>query len=376
MNRNISRTGDTALLRAIASSTLGTLIATASGSTLVGKAAGGDFAIAYTSAVTLTASGLPAEITTLDSDDILAIIQYDSSGNFQHIFTRDTNTMTVAANVITVHGAAFDATDSFVVYTNYPAAGGASAGAASASSSIEPDVKIGTQQGTVTFTSSSTLTLGGSYPAITNDAQILYIKVIPAAAEGATVYINGDGIHKITHSGGVISIVGATPFVTGDQYEIGISTVPTGHDVANDAIKTEELTPAKTNYTNSETLVSEVDQATATTNRYIFDVSDSGYRFWSLHYKVFADTADDDTTITLWGTNNDAADDTADTDWIDITNDLIGAATLNVVNTTVEDFILYDVPCPFTRVMVKIVYTYTGGGAVNSSTDMYLVRMN
>ena len=164
-----------------------------------------------------------------------------------------------------------------------------------ASASPNADFKIGTYGGTVTFLSSSSLTLGGAYPTISNDAQILYVTVIPSSGT-PSMYINGDGTHKLTHSAGVITLVGATPFASGDQYEVGLSAAPIGADLANNAIMTEELSPAKTKFTNSETLVSEVDQATATTNRYIFDVSDSGYRFWSLHYKIFADTADDDTT--------------------------------------------------------------------------------
>ena len=128
MAQKQSRSRDSNLLRAIAKNTLSTLLATTAGNVLTGKPANGDFTTAYTSATTITAGGLPAAIPALADEDINAIVQYDVDGNFENIFTKDVNTMTVAANVITVHGAKFTATDTFIVYTNYSTSSSGSVG--------------------------------------------------------------------------------------------------------------------------------------------------------------------------------------------------------------------------------------------------------
>ena len=86
---------------------------------LVGKSSGGDFTTAYTSATTITCSNLPNYHSTLTNEDIVSVVQIDNSGNAT-VYGRDDQAITVSGNVITISGASFSATDSFVVYTNIP----------------------------------------------------------------------------------------------------------------------------------------------------------------------------------------------------------------------------------------------------------------
>ena len=89
----------------------------------VGKASGtnGDFTTAYASGTTITASSLPSGVSALNDDDIVSIVQINSSGEVQNTYSRDDVTITTSGTdptTITVTGATFGATDSFIVYTN------------------------------------------------------------------------------------------------------------------------------------------------------------------------------------------------------------------------------------------------------------------
>jgi hypothetical protein len=260
MKRQNTHNTANAINRVQASAMVSNVLANLSTGKLIGKAAGGDFVVTYNTPNSLSCTNFPAAIVALSADDIVAVVQYDTSGNLTGLYGRSTNTMAVAAGVLTVYGATFVNTDTFIVYTNYAAAGSSSSGGASAG--VDADVKIGTQTGTVTFATDSTVTLGGSYPAITNDNQLIYIRVTPAVGDSA-IYVNGDGTHTLRHAGGTVTITGATPFVAGDQYEIGISAVPTGADMALDVIKIIEQSPLYARYTSQQQLIAAPQDLTA-----------------------------------------------------------------------------------------------------------------
>ena len=84
---------------------------------LVGKVSGGDFATVYTDADSITVSSLPVSHPTLIGDDVVAVAQIDSLGLLIKIWDRH-YAMEVTAGVLTVTNATFEATDTFVVYTN------------------------------------------------------------------------------------------------------------------------------------------------------------------------------------------------------------------------------------------------------------------
>jgi hypothetical protein len=92
---------------------------------IIGKESGtnADFTTAYAGATTLTCSSLPSGVTAIKADDIVSIVQVATAGSVTNTYTRDDVTITTAGTdptTITVTGAAFVATDSFIVYTNIP----------------------------------------------------------------------------------------------------------------------------------------------------------------------------------------------------------------------------------------------------------------
>lgn len=93
----------------------------------IGKDGGtnADFAVAYTSGTTITLSSLPDDVTAFTADDIVSITQIATDGSVTETYTRDDAIMTMAGDVITVGGASFVATDTFVINTNVskPSAG-------------------------------------------------------------------------------------------------------------------------------------------------------------------------------------------------------------------------------------------------------------
>ena len=85
---------------------------------LIGKSGGGDFTTAYASATTITIGAMPFTHTFI-ADDIVSVQQISTAGAVLNTYTRDDKTMAVAGGtVLTVTGATFGATDSFVIYSN------------------------------------------------------------------------------------------------------------------------------------------------------------------------------------------------------------------------------------------------------------------
>lgn len=89
------------------------------GSMLIGKSGGGDFTTAYADSATITIGTMPYTHTFI-ADDILSVQQIATDGSVTNTFTRDDIAMTVTSSVLTIVGAAFINTDTFVVYTNIP----------------------------------------------------------------------------------------------------------------------------------------------------------------------------------------------------------------------------------------------------------------
>jgi len=90
---------------------------------LVGKASGtnADFTTAYASATTITLSNLPSGINKIVADDIVSIQQIATDGSVTNTYTRDDITLTASGTdptTLTISGASFINTDTFVVYTN------------------------------------------------------------------------------------------------------------------------------------------------------------------------------------------------------------------------------------------------------------------
>ena len=255
---------------------------------LIGKASGGDFTTAWGSAEVIDCTGLPASYhPNLSADDIVTIVQINDAGEVVETYSRDDAAMTVATNSITVVGAAFLNTDTFVLYTNIERyfdsinlemvdgqdvdVGVGNAGLGTLRMSIADDdtnltallaallakVSAGNevthrspQHFNAEWTSGDTLTLSGSVPTITNNAQIVKIVQIKADNTSA-VWTQGENC-TLTHAGGVITIHGESPFVTGDDYAVCLSIMQHALDTTQDVIKGSEQSPAKEWYTDFE----------------------------------------------------------------------------------------------------------------------------
>ncbi len=89
----------------------------------VGKASGtnADFITAYASGTTFTCATLPSGVSSIEADDIVSITQVATGGGVTETYTRDDAVITSGGtdpSTITVTGATFAASDTFVVYTN------------------------------------------------------------------------------------------------------------------------------------------------------------------------------------------------------------------------------------------------------------------
>lgn len=112
---------------------------------------------------------------------------------------------------------------------------------------------------TATYTSNVTITLSGVPITITDNSQIKYIMMVPAAGQ-AKIFVNGSGGVTIAHAANILTISGAgTPFTAGDVYEIGINGPTKAYDLSIDAKKTISLVNVWNRYTDPETLVTAQD---------------------------------------------------------------------------------------------------------------------
>lgn len=90
---------------------------------LIGKATGtnGDFTTAYSTGTSITLSSLPTGVSAIKADDVISVMQISSTGNVTKTYTRDDAIMTATGTdptTLTITGATFSNTDTFVVYTN------------------------------------------------------------------------------------------------------------------------------------------------------------------------------------------------------------------------------------------------------------------
>lgn len=88
----------------------------------VGKSLGTqtDFGVTFLAPTTLTLSAYPNNIAAFTNSDIEWVRQINLGGQVVATYRRDEATITLAANVLTIAGAVFGATDNFVVMTNVP----------------------------------------------------------------------------------------------------------------------------------------------------------------------------------------------------------------------------------------------------------------
>jgi len=267
----------------------------------VGKASGtnADFTTAYTSATTITLSNFPIGVSAFVADDIVSVEQYATDGSQTARYTRDDAAFTMSSDVLTVAGASFVNTDTFVVYTN--------ARAQSLSESVPSAEFKSPSDFTATYTSSTTLTLAG-VPYTATSPEIAYIKIIPTGGTLAKVFQNGINGVTLTISSNVITIDGAgTPFASGDAYEVGLNGQHKSYDSSLDVTKTIDQSPLWSRYSDAETLVTAQD-LTAAYADFGSEIDMQGYTH--LRIAIVADANDsEDVTLKLLGLDESGGSD-------------------------------------------------------------------
>jgi hypothetical protein len=221
-------------------------------SAYIGKPANGDFITAYTAATQVTLSGYPGGLTTIYDEDIEFVRQINTAGQVVATYTKEDSAITMTGAVITVSGAAFAATDTFVVGTNIPRPTSGGAGGAGG--------------GSIVYTNAA----GDFIATPTNGAATITITGLPFTLEA--IHVMGGSIEKkavttnlistlnpttISVSSGVITLGGIANFATGDEVIVTLIGPDKAYDRTLDIQKVVIQNPEYAHTTSVETLVSE-----------------------------------------------------------------------------------------------------------------------
>lgn len=210
----------------------------------------------------------------------------------------------------------------------------------------------------------NTITIAG-LPFTLEDGQVALgsIKKIDSTGDVQNLQLT-----NVTVSGNVITLGDEDNFATGDTVEVVLFGEDKAYDQAIDGQLSYVLNQDSEKWTSPEHLVDLSAQAAATL-RYVIPME--GYKDLSMHWKFSNSDAGDTVTMTLWATNNSAADDSADTDWVDVTSDFL-SKTLTVTNGTIE-FAEVLKELFFMKVMVKLVIASTSTADTNA-VDIYIKK--
>jgi hypothetical protein len=176
---------------------------------------------------------------------------------------------------------------------------------------------------------------------------------------------------NVVVSGNTITLGAIEDFVAGDTVLVVLFGEDKAYDGSTDSQLVTSLNPNYEHYTSVENIISETNQINGAVTRYV--IPSEAYNFLSLHIKSVAGTADDTVTIDVFYTNNDLANNSADTNWINASTDVLGGqiVTNNITN---ENMYIVDTPHTILKWMVKVSYAYTGGGSASNSVDVYLKK--
>jgi hypothetical protein len=194
-----------------------------------------------------------------------------------------------------------------------------------------------------------TITLSGIFASLNiTDIELVWNKTQDI------IYFKPGEVNNCTMSGGVITISGA-------------------YDAL--AVTDEIIIKAWIEEVSSiETAVNDSNKANATVTRAVVHWGDYGFKTGSIHVKLVAGTADDTVTLTLWASNNTAATGSADTNWVDVSSDILKAASVTANNATTEELYIIDLPTVVDRFMIKVVYAYTGGVSAANSAVVKIMK--
>jgi len=162
-------------------------------------------------------------------------------------------------------------------------------------------------------------------------------------------------------------ITGTVTVPAGGQVDIFISKIGGSNSTEDEAAynpttganRVEEIDPTTLHNAGPDHLVDELNQA-ASTYRNIFSMED--YKNASIHYNVSGGV-----TLTAWSANDDSADDSADTGWIDVSTTILGGAS--IVDSSGMAFL--DTNIRVSRIMLKHITSDT-----SNATDIFIYKGN
>ena len=275
----------------------------------VGKASGtnADFTTAYASGTTITLSSLPSGVTAITADDIVSIQQIATDGSVTNTYTRDDITLTAAGTdptTLTVTGATFVNTDTFVVTTN-----------------IQRETEIQGDTAHDAADANNPLKFGGR-----------------ARTTQITAVANNDRTDSIFN-------------VYGEQ-------VIAGYTWATQSLRTEEIDPISQQFV-TETLANVTDATDGTFN-YYFDMN--GFRYFTLQIALTQDAGAGAGDVYCYATVQDDGTAPGSCTYQDVTNDLFGVSSVHTQHAATQvlsasDMWVADTPNGFKYVNIRVITT-------------------
>jgi hypothetical protein len=346
---------------------------------LVGKASGtnADFTTAYASGTTLTCSSLPGGVAAIKADDVVSIQQVATAGSVTNTYTRDDITLVATGTdptTLTVTGATFAASDTFIVNTNIPRA------------TINDSVYDEDSAHTTGDTGNFTLAVRSDTAASTGDTDGDYVATIQnATGHTWTQELNStdaltalqiiddwDEVHDAAcgTDGSLIMGIARSSQETAVANDDAVrpvfnlygEQVFAGYDWSAQNLRVAETDPISSHHVE-ETLAAITNGADGT---YYYYLDMDGFKYFALQATLSGGSGT--CTVTVEGTCQDDGTAPASCTYVDVTNDLFGAASF-----TASDMLIADGVNPFKYVRVKVVAST--GAADDADWTLYLKKL-
>jgi len=397
-----------------------------------------DFTVAYASPTTLTLSSYPAGISGFSATDIETVRHIDdATGLVTATYSRDDAAMSITTNTLTITGAVFTAADYFVIQTNVPRASSAGASGAGGGSIVYTNAagdftavaNNATKTVTITglpFTLDDIHVVGGTIIKISTDGTTLTLApTTTTVAAGVITYTGIDDF--VTTDTVYVTLIGPDKWYDNaldnalvnvqnpnyahytdteiliNEADLGITDTATGtdtntltdtnHTIATIDFDAEQVAVGYEAYSEGEDTAATVNSITDGDNIETdaivdwtgdvywlpeckrFEIPMEGYRFLSIHAKLVTGDVNNVAYMKLYATNNVLADTTDDTDWVDVSTSVLGAAQISATNTTTEGIYFVDTSTIALKFMIKIVGEVMDGGAAaaaDNDFDVYI----